>query len=77
MNMADQISKEQILETTINVLSNISVPVRMREITEKIDGAINNLLIVQQLLKMEAEMNTQPEAETEIDVQPQAEDDNG
>lgn len=75
--MADQISKEQILETTINVLSNISVPVRMREITEKIDGAINNLLIVQQLLKMEAEMNTQPEAETEIDVQPQAEDDNG
>ena len=75
--MADQISKEQILETTINVLSNISVPVRMREITEKIDGAINNLFIVQQLLKMEAEMNTQPEAETEIDVQPQAEDDNG
>ena len=59
--MGEQINKAQIIDATIGVLSNICVPGREREITEKIDGAINNLLTVKQMLQAEEQINGKPE----------------
>ena len=55
------VNKVDIIDATIGVLSNICVPVRMREITERIDGAINNLLIVKQMIEAEEKLNRKPE----------------
>ena len=55
--MADTMNKTQVLETTINVLSEISVPVRYKEqIADRIEGAIRNIAIAIQMIKREEEM---------------------
>ena len=42
--MENQMTKEQVIEATIQVLSNISVPVaKKREIADPIEGCIQNL----------------------------------
>ena len=55
--METQMTKEQVIQATIEVLANTSVPVRLKDITEKIDGAINNLVIVLQMIQAEKEMD--------------------
>ena len=53
--MENRMNKEQVIEATINVLSEISVPVRLKEqISDPISGAIMNLAIVLQMLTPEA-----------------------
>ena len=52
--MENQMTKEQVIEATIQVLSNISVPVaKKREIAEPIEGCIQNLAIVLQMIDAE------------------------
>ena len=63
--MDTQMTKEQVIQATIEVLSNISVPVRLREITDKIEGSINNLVIVLQMIQAEKEMNEKLAAEND------------
>ena len=49
-----EMNKEQVIEETIKVLANISVPVALkRQILEPIEGAINNLAVVLQMIKAE------------------------
>ncbi len=59
--MENQMTKEQVIEATIQVLSNISVPVaKKREIADPIEGCIQNLAIVLQMI--DAEKNATEEA---------------
>ena len=52
--MEGQMNKEQAIQATIGVLSEISVPVRLKaQIADPIDGAINNLAIVLQMIDAE------------------------
>lgn len=52
--MEGQMNKEQVIQATIGVLSEISVPVRLKaQIADPIDGAINNLAIVLQMIQVE------------------------
>ena len=56
--MDGRMDKKQVIQTTIGVLSEISVPVRLKaQIADPIDGAINNLAIVLQMIQMEEEAN--------------------
>lgn len=56
--MGERMNKEQVIEATIGVLGEISVPIRLKkEITEPIEGAINNLVIVLSMIRAEAEAN--------------------
>lgn len=56
--MEGQMNKEQVIQVTIGVLSEISVPVRLKaQIADPIDGAINNLAIVLQMIQAEKEMD--------------------
>lgn len=56
--MDEKMNKEQVIEATIRVLSDISVPVRLKDqITTPIEGAINNLAIALQMIRAENEMN--------------------
>ena len=49
-----QMTKEQVIEATIQVLSNISVPVaKKKEIADPIEGCIQNLAIVLQMCEAE------------------------
>ena len=49
-----QMTKEQVLEITIGVLSEISVPIKYKaKIADPIEGAINNLVIVLQVMREE------------------------
>ena len=51
-------NKKQVLETTINVLSNICVPVSKKdEIADPISGCIGNLCIVLQMMEEEEKIN--------------------
>lgn len=54
--MDQQMNKEQVIEATIEVLANTSVPVRLKGIAQNIEGAINNLVIVLQMIRAENEM---------------------
>jgi len=50
----NKMTREQVLEITIGVLSEISVPIRYKkQIADPIDGAINNLVIVLQAMREE------------------------
>ena len=58
--MEGQMNKEQVIQATIGVLSEISVPVRLKaQIADPIDGAINNLAIVLQMIQVEKDANAQ------------------
>ena len=59
MKIEGKLNKEEIIDATIEVLGNIPVPVRMREMAERIDGAINNLLIVKQIIQIEEGKQTE------------------
>lgn len=62
--MENRMNKEQVIEATINVLSEISVPVRLKEqISDPISGAIMNLAIVLQMIQAENEANAQRTAD--------------
>lgn len=62
--MENRMNKEQVIEATINVLSEISVPVRLKEqISDPISGAIMNLAIVLQMIQAENAANEQRAAE--------------
>lgn len=62
--MDGQMNKEQVIQATIGVLSEISVPVRLKaQIADPIDGAINNLAIVLQMIQVEKEANAQRQEE--------------
>ena len=64
--MADTMNKTQVLETTISVLSEISVPVRYKEqIADRIEGAIRNIAIAIQMIKREEEMAKEKEEKEE------------
>lgn len=68
--MENRMDKEQVIEATIQVLSEISVPVRMKaQIADPIDGAINNLVIVLQMIRMEKEAKAQREERMEDEIQ--------
>ena len=72
--MDQKMNKEQVIEATIGVLSDISVPVRLKEqITVPIEGAINNLAIVLQMIRMEDEANKNPPEEPEPEPEPEDE----
>ena len=72
--MDEKMNKEQVIEATIRVLSDISVPVRLKEqITVPIEGAINNLAIALQMIRMETEANKNPPEEPEPDPEPEEE----
>ena len=52
--MEGQMTKEPVIEETIRVLSNISVPVaKKHEIADPIEGSIQNLAIVLQMIEAE------------------------
>ena len=69
--MEEKMNKERVIEATIRVLSDISVPVRLKEqITVPIEGAINNLAIALQMIRMETEANKNPPEEPEPDPEP-------
>ena len=56
--MDNTMTKEQVVEATIALLGRIKVPVAMKEeITDPLVGAINNLLIVLQMIKKEKELS--------------------
>lgn len=62
--MEGQMNKEQVIQATIGVLSEISVPVRLKaQIADPIDGAINNLAIVLQMIQVEKDANAQRQEE--------------
>ena len=62
--MEGQMNKEQVIQATIGVLSEISVPVRLKaQIADPIDGAINNLAIVLQMIQVEKDANAQRQKE--------------
>lgn len=64
--MGEKMDKKQVIQTTIGVLSEISVPVRLKEqIATQIEGAINNLVIVLQMIQMEEEAEAQRQEEAE------------
>ncbi len=66
--MEGQMNKEQVIETTMNVLGSISVPVSLKDqIAVPIEGAINNMAIVLQMIRMENEANAQREERLEED----------
>lgn len=59
--MDERMNKEQVIEATIGVLSDISVPVRLKDqITTPLEGAISNLAIALQMIRMEADANKNP-----------------
>ena len=67
--MGEKMNKEQVIQTTIGVLSDISVPVRLKDqVTAPIEGAINNLAIVLQMIQMENEASAQHQEEPEAEV---------
>lgn len=77
--MNDQMTKEQVIEATISVLSNISVPVaKKREIADPIEGCIHNLAIVLQMIEAERVANeeaaTAREQEGNENAEPEAEE---
>jgi len=73
--MADTMNKTQVLETTINVLSEISVPVRYKEqIAERIEGAIRNIAIAIQMIKREEEMAKETAEQADKEELPAEED---
>lgn len=54
--MEQTMTKEQVIETTINVLGNISAPVRLKDqVINPIEGAIYNLRLVLQMIELENE----------------------
>ena len=56
-------TKEKIIDITIDLLENISVPMKLkREISDPLDGAIKNLVIVLQMMNEEAMQKAQEEA---------------
>ena len=58
-----QLTKEQVLEITIGVLSEISVPIKYKsQIADPIDGAIDNLVIVLQTMREEKQNQRVAEA---------------
>lgn len=62
--MENRMNKEQVIEATINLLGEISVPVRLKEqISDPISGAIMNLAIVLQMIQAENAANKQRAAE--------------
>ena len=62
--MDGQMNKEQVIQATIGVLSEISVPVRLKaQVADPIDGAINNLAIVLQMIQVEKDANAKPQEE--------------
>lgn len=64
--MKRQMTKVEVIQETIGVLGNISVPVKLKEqILVPIEGAINNLAIVLQMIRMEDEANKNPPEEPE------------
>ncbi len=64
--MEERMNKEQVIQATIGVLSEISVPVRLKkQIADPIDGAINNLAIVLQMFQAEKEANEKHQEEPE------------
>ncbi len=77
--MENQMTKEQVIETTISVLSNISVPVaKKREIADPIEGCIHNLAIVLQMIEAERAANEEAAAAREQEgnenAEPEAEE---
>ena len=65
-----QMTKEQVIEATISVLSNISVPVaKKKEIADPIEGCIQNLAIVLQMCEAERQATEQAAAERELENQ--------
>lgn len=69
-----RMNKEDVLNATIGVLSDISVPVGLYDqITAPIKGAIHNLIIVLQLIeaeKEEAKRNQDNASEAETQKRP-------
>ena len=54
--MEQTMTKEQVIEATINVLGDISVPVKLEDqISRHINGAIYNLNLVLQMIALENE----------------------
>lgn len=50
----EQMTKEQVIRVSIGVLSEISVPVKYKDtITAHIDGVINNLVLVLNMMDQE------------------------
>ena len=75
--MEGQMTKEQVIEETIRVLSNISVPVaKKHEIADPIEGSIQNLAIVLQMIEAEkrAAEETARKAQEGQEEAPAAED---
>ena len=69
--MGKQLTKEEVIRKTIEVLESISVPVRLKTtVVEPIEGAINNLAIVLQMIRMEDEANKNPPEEPEPEPEP-------
>lgn len=67
--MGEKMNKEQVIQATIGVLSDISVPVRLKDqVTAPIEGAINNLAIVLQMIQMENEASARHQEEPEAEV---------
>lgn len=52
--MEETLTKEQVIAITIDLLSRISVPVMMKkQITDPIEGAVQNLNIVLEMIEQE------------------------
>ena len=68
-------TKEQVIEATIQVLSNISVPVaKKREIADPIEGCIQNLAIVLQMIEAERKATEEAAAARTLEDQAIAEE---
>lgn len=73
--MENQMTKEQVIEATIQVLSNISVPVaKKREIADPIEGCIQNLAIVLQMIEAERKATEEAAATRALEDQAIAEE---
>ena len=73
--MENQMTKEQVIEATIQVLSNISVPVaKKREIADPIEGCIQNLAIVLQMIEAEKKATEEAAAARALEDQAIAEE---
>ena len=61
--MEGMMTKEQVIESTIGTLSNLRVPVGMKhELADPIEGCMNNLVIVLQMIAAEKQATAEEAA---------------
>lgn len=62
-----ELNKEQIIEETMKIIGSIEIPVALNKIGIMLNGCLNNLKIVLQM--MEAEKQAQEEQKDEADIE--------